>query len=160
MLSIYQSEKVAIAKKLLAEVEAQLKADEISKSILLGDAINACNEVLQEDLPEGYVPPTEEWYSPEKIKKSLPAPTTGERILGVLSWVAGTSLLSTALCACIALSSWGISEFKSASGLKTSTDYAAETRGYRGLSFTFLGITLACGVLGSVIGDAVYRSND
>ncbi|MBP5977553.1 hypothetical protein HW132_33795 [Brasilonema sp. CT11] len=160
MLTTNQTEKVEVALSLIREVKREVIDFDYPKAVLLTKASDACDQVLQEDLPPGYIPPTEEWYSPESVRKSLPTPTTGDRILGVLSWIAGTSLLSTALCACIALSSWGISEFKSASGLKTSTDYAAETRGYRGLSFTFLGITLACGVLGSVIGDAVYRGNE
>lgn len=169
MLTIYQSEKVAIARKLLQDVQGEIADTDIQKKILLGDAADACNEVLQEDLPDGYTPLKEEaWYSPEGIKKSLPAPatgdaeaaTTGERILGILGWIAGTSLLSSALCACLALGAWGISEFKSSTGIKTSTDYAAETRGYRGLSLVFLSSTLICGVLGSVVGDAVYRGKD
>lgn len=154
MLTIYQSEKVAIALKLLQEVRCEVKEKDLSKEILLGDAIAAIDEITQQDLPEGYIMP-----KPKEDAWEY-KPTTGEHILNVLSWIAGTSLLSSALCACIALSSWGISEFKSASGWKTNTDYAAETRGYRGLCFAFLGVTLTCGVLGSVIGDAVYRSRD
>lgn len=161
MLSIYQSEKVAIALKLIKEVQQQVGDTDIHKSILLGDAAEACDEVLLEDLPEGYTPSKEAWYSPERIKESLPpAPSTGSRILNILGWIAGTSLLSSALCACIALGSWGISEYKSASGIKDNTDYAAQTRGYRGLTFTFLSITLTCGVLGAVVGDAVSRGED
>lgn len=96
---------------------------------------------------------------PEKPEPKY-VPTTGDRILQVLGWIAGTSLLSSALCACLSLGAWGVSELKGATGIRTSTDYAAETRGYRGLCFVFLSSTLICGVLGSVVGDAVYRSKD
>lgn len=146
MLTIYQSEKVAIAKKFLKEVEAQLKADEISKSILLGDAINACEEILQEDLG-GYTPPKEEWYSPESIENLLPAPTMGDRIIGALSRVAGSTIICAGLSACLSLGCWGVSEFKAASNDYHQPDFAAQSQGYLGLTAIFGSITSGCIVL-------------
>lgn len=148
MLSIYEIEKVEIAKKLLQEVEAQLKADEISKSILLGDAINACDEVLQEDLPEGYTPPNkEDWYSPGSIEKLLPAPTMGDRIVEALSRVAGSTIICAGLSACLSLGCWGVSEFKAASNDYHQPNFAAQSRSYLGLTAIFGSITSGCIVL-------------
>ncbi|MBW4597708.1 MAG: hypothetical protein KME46_33590 [Brasilonema angustatum HA4187-MV1] len=153
MLSIYQSEKVAIAQKLLQEVKCEVKEKDLSKEILLGDAIATIEEIIQQDLPEGYIIPK------PKVEAWEYRPTTGDRILEILSWIAGLSLLSSALSACLSLGAFGISEFKIASGLKDNNNYAAECRGYRGLSFTFLAIALTGGMLGSVVGDAVNKGD-
>ncbi|MBW4628811.1 MAG: hypothetical protein KME49_25680 [Brasilonema octagenarum HA4186-MV1] len=189
MLTTNQTEKVEVALSLIRGVKQEVLGIDYPKAVLLTKASDACDQVLQEDLrkarhgdtpkvlrgklppqsfdrwqtlPPGYVPPTEEWYSPKSIEKLLPAPTIGDRILNVLGWIAGTSLLSSALCGCIALSSWGLSEFKGALDTKIlqETDFAAETKGYRGLAIAFFGVTLSASVLGAVVGDAVYRSND
>lgn len=154
MLTRFQSEKVAVALTLISEVEHEVKETDSSKAVLLNNASKACDEVLQQDLPKGYLKPT---YIRETVKYK---PTTGDYILGVLGWIVGISFITSALCACLSLGAFGISEFKAASGWKDSNNYAGECRGYRGLSFTFLAIALSGGVLASVVGNATDGGNE
>lgn len=154
MLTTNQTEKIEVAFDLIAEVKQQVKQDDFHTALLLGVAANNCKQVLRNELPEGY-------NKPERIRQITKyEPTTGSRILKVLGWIVGVSFISSALCACLSLGSYGISEFKIASGLKDSNNYAAVCRGYRGLTFTFLAIALTGGVLASVVGDVVNKGND
>ena len=147
MLTIYQSEKVAIALKLIKEVQEQVQGTDIHKAILLGDAAESCDEVLKEDLPVGYTPPSKEWYSPDSISESLLEPTIGDRIIGALSRVAGSMIICAGLSACLSLGCWGVSQFKAASNDYHQPDFAAQSRGYLGLTAVFGSITSSCLVL-------------
>lgn len=154
ILNRIQTEKVEVALNLIHETKEAVKQKDFHTAVLLGVAANNCKQVIENDLPEGYKKPC---HVRVKVKYE---PTTGVRILGVLGWIVGASFLSSALCACLSLGSFGLSEFKAASGWKDSNNYASVCRGYRGLSFTFLAIALTSGVLASVVGDAVNRGAD
>lgn len=154
ILNRIQTEKIEVAFDLITEVKQQIKQEDFYTATLLGVAANNCKQVIQNDLPEGYTKPI---HIRIKVKYE---PTTGERILAVLGWVVGTSFVSSALCACLSLGSFGLSEFKAASGWKDGNNYAAECRGYRGLTFTFLAIALTGSVLASVVGNAVNGGDE
>ncbi|NMG20708.1 hypothetical protein [Brasilonema bromeliae] len=147
MLTIYQNEKVAIALKLIKEVQEQVSDTDIHKSILLGDAAEACDEVLTEDLPEGYTPPKEAWYSPERIKESRSAPSMGDRIVGALTRVAASTVVCAGLSACLSLGCLGVAQFKIASKDFSQPDFTAQGRAYLGLTMIFAAATGASLVL-------------
>lgn len=154
ILNRVQTEKIEVALDLINEVKPQIKQEDFHTAVLLGVAANNCKQVIDNDLPEGYAKPVR-----IRIKMKY-EPTTGDRILSALGWIVGTSFVTSALCACLSLGFFGISEFKIASGVKDSNNYAAECRGYRGLCFTFLAIALTGGVMASVVGNAVNGGDE
>lgn len=147
MLTIYQNEKVAIALKLIKEVQEQVRDTDINKTILLGDAAESCDEVLKEDLPQGYVPPSKEWYSPDSISKSFPELTHLDRARGALVRVAAATVVCAGLSACLSLGCWGISQVKISRGDYRQPDFTSQGRGYLGLTMIFAATTGASLVL-------------
>ncbi|MBW4597812.1 MAG: hypothetical protein KME46_34135 [Brasilonema angustatum HA4187-MV1] len=145
MLSIYQSEKVAIALKLIKEVGSEVDDTDLNKSILLGDAAEACEEVLKEDLPEGYS------YTPLPEKKLQRVPTTGDRILKALSITCGTSIICAGLTACLSLGHWGASEFFN-TNLRVESDLQSQSRSYLGLTAIFGSVATGSIVLAACVG--------
>jgi hypothetical protein len=149
--TIYAVEKLEIAKKLLLEVEASegFKNTDYHPDLLLGDAVQAIDELLTEYYPENYTPPDlrinikskeKPWH--EKLKN------TAFTALGELS---GVLVITAALSACTSLFCWGISDAKDVLGYRTRPDFAAQSQAYRGLALASIGAALGCGVVGSVL---------
>ena len=153
MLSIYDVEKLEIAKKLLQEVSDSegFKSIDYHPDLHLGDALQAIDELLSEYYPENYTPPEtiaegscriSPWH--EKLKNT--AFTTLGEISGIL-------IITAALSGCASLFCWGISDTKDAFGYRAKPDFATQSQAYRGLAIASIGAALGCGVVGSVINE-------
>lgn len=133
MLSIYQSEKIAIARKLIKEVQQEIGDADIHKAIVLGGAVEACEQVLKEDLSKEYS------YTPLPEKKLQRVLTPGERILEGLSSICGYSLTFAGLIACLSLGCWGTAEIFN-TNLRVESELKSQSRSYLGISTIFLSI--------------------
>ncbi len=154
-LTIYDIEKLEIAKKLLLEVEDSegFKNIDYYPDLHLGDALQAIDELLAEIYPPSYTPPknapikhlykVRPWY--EKLK-NITFTTLGD--------ISGVLIITAALSACTSLFCWGVSDAKAAFGHRSSPDFAAQSQAYRGLALASIGAALGCGVVGSVINEA------
>lgn len=148
MLTTNQTEKVEVALSLIRQVKREVIGTDYPKAVLLTTASDACNEVLQEDLPFGHTPPKEKvWYSPESMEELLPAPTMGDRIIEALSRVAATTVVCAGLSACLSLGCWGIAQVKISRGDYRQPDFTSQGRGYLGLTMIFAATTGASLVL-------------
>jgi hypothetical protein len=153
VLTIYEAEKLEIAKKLLEEVSESegFKTLDYHPDLHLADALQAIDELLSEYYPEGYVLPEtiaeaschiRPWH--EKLKNT--ASTTLGEISGIL-------VITAALSACTSLFCWGLSGAKDAFGYTARPDFAAQSQIYRGVAIASIGAALGCGVVGSVINE-------
>jgi len=149
--TIYDIEKLKIAKKLLEEVSdsKNFKTLDYHPDLHLGDALQAIDELLSEYYPEGYTPPEtisegsfhiRPWH--EKLKN------TAFTALGELS---GVLVITAALSACTSLFCWGVSDTKAAFGYRTNPNFAAQSQAYRGVAIASISAALGCGVVGSVL---------
>jgi hypothetical protein len=152
--TIYDIEKLEIARKLLEEVSDSENFNTLDyhPDLHLGDALQAIDELLSEYYPPGYTPlknapimhlrVARPWH--EKLKD------TTFTALGELS---GVLVITAALSACTSLFCWGVSDAKDAFGYRSTPDFAAQSQAYRGLAIASISAALGCGLVGSVINE-------
>ncbi|MBW4504543.1 MAG: hypothetical protein KME57_34605 [Scytonema hyalinum WJT4-NPBG1] len=152
-LSIYDIEKLEIARKLLEEVEASegFKATDYHPDLHLGDALQAIDELLSEYYPENYTPLLKNEHPDLCIELTYPFQKLKTNIFTTLSEISGVLVITAALSACTSLFCWGVSDAKDAFGYRSTPDFAAQSQAYRGLALASVAAALGCGVVGSVI---------
>jgi hypothetical protein len=149
-LTIYEIEKLEIAKKLIQEVSDSegFKATDYYPDLHLGDALQAIDELLEQYYPEGYTPPKPIKYLRKVKPWNQQLKDTFTTALGDLS---GTLVITAALSICASLTCWGISDAKAAFGHRQQPDFAAQSQIYRGVTLVSIGAAFGCGVVGSVL---------
>ena len=148
--TIYDIEKLEIAKKLLEEVSdsENFKNLDYCPDLHLGDALQAIEEVLDAYHPLGYKPrkPTKYLYKVRPWHEKLK-----DHLFVALGDVSGALVVVAALSACFSVGCWGLSDAKSALGNKKQPDFAAQSQIYRALAIASISTALGLGVIGSSI---------
>ena len=149
-LTIYEIEKLEIAKKLIQEVfdSEGFKATDYYPDLHLGDALQAIDELLEAYYPEGYTPPKPVQYLTKVKSWNL---QLKNMVVTALSELSGTLVITAALSICASFTCWGVSDAKAAFGYEQQPDFAAQSQLYRGVALASIGAALGCGVVGSVI---------
>lgn len=157
MLSIYEVEKLEIAKRLLEEVSdsEQFKTIDYHPDLHLGDALQAIDELLVEYYPENYTPqPTHKNFCRVRWYESL-----RDRISVGFGELATTAFMVAMLSGCGSIICLGMSDIKAgAGGTKIKPDFAAQSQMYRGLAVGSLGLALGSSIVASYIAGN-YKKN-